>query len=493
MNNMKKLFLIALLAALSACGGDNVAGLAGMAAPGSVMLNNSGIATPAAGNTVASPGAPAPADSNAYLVDAYQDSLAEIQLAQLALQKSSNTDVTKFAQRMVDDHTAMNKEITSLAQQKNVSLPSSPSDDQKATSDRLSGLSGNDFDLAYIQENVSAHEKDVAGTRTQSKQGTDPDVKLLATVNLPILKTHLGIATEINSVLDPAFFLAEIYRTGLAEIQMSQAALQKSTNPDVMSFAQRMIDDHTQANSQATTLAQQKGISLPSTPSSEQQATADELANFSGADFDKAYMDANVIGHGQAWSMANRQAVNGKDADIRAFASNTVNIIQHHLITAARIDQALKPSYLYQAFQDSQSEIALAHLALLKSGNADVKAFAQRMIDDHKTMSAQIQQLAMQTNVVLPAAPSPEQALAFVTLMRWNGALFDRGYMAYNVRSHEQAVAEATQQASQATNPDVRAFAQSSVDILNQHLQSARTLRDQLEAAAKESQARQSS
>jgi hypothetical protein len=66
------------------------------------------------------------------------------------VEKSSNEDVKRFAQRMVEDHGKANEELKQLAAKKGVNLPSEPSAKQKAKKERLSRLSGREFDSVYV-------------------------------------------------------------------------------------------------------------------------------------------------------------------------------------------------------------------------------------------------------------------------------------------------------------------------------------------------------
>lgn len=470
----KNLSLMIAMLTLAACGGDggtDGASTPATAAPTATLSESATTTT-----------ATAPVDSSQFLMDAYRDGLSEIQLSRLALQKTMNSDVRNFAQRMIDDHTRVNADIMQLAQSKNISLPTDLSAEQKTEADRLAGLSGEAFDRAYMASNVATHEKDVAAARLQARQGSDADVRMLAVATLPILELHLALAEEINGLLDPSAFLVTAYQDGLAEIQLSQLALQKSANDEVRRFAQRMIDDHSQANNRITALAQQKGVTLPTATTPAQQAAADELARFAGADFDKAYMDKNVIVHVQDVRQAAQQFSQGRDADVRNLAQQTLPVLAAHLATAIDIDTRIEPSFLFRAAQDGNAEIQLAHLALARSSNEQVQAFARQMIADHGAANVRIMNLAQQRNLPLPIEASPEQARDFVELTNRSGAAFDRDYMDINVRNHRADVTLVSEQAQNATDPDIKALAQNLLPVLRAHLTRAMEILQQLPA-----------
>ena len=508
---MKKTCLILLTMSLAACGGGDGNGIAGNGS-GAAMLADSGTAP--AGTTAAA------ATSAQFLASAYQDGLAEIQLGQLALQRATNADVKTFAQRMIDQHTALNNEITSLAQSKNITLPTAPTADQQAEATRLSGLSGQEFDLAYMQANVTGHRKDVTEARTQAKSGDDPTVKMLADNALPILEAHLAVAEEINALLDPSFFLTKSYEDGLFEIQLAQLALQKATDSSVRGFAQRMVDDHTQLNNQISTLAQQRNLTLATDLPADKQQEISDLSALSGADFDKAYMDKNVVGHALDVRLARQQSEEGTDGDVQSLAGQALPTLTQHLLTAIQIDRSIEPGFLFTAVRDNRAELRLAHLALLKTTNNIVRDFANRMITDHTSAAQQLTQLTQQQGLSFPDIMSPEQTLDFVRLLGLTGQDFDRAYMEINVRIHKADVAEFTAVTQQGTTgsgtsnaggnaggtgtsnanangaagsgaqgsgtitADVRSFAQNLLPVLTQHLQLAQQILDQLASSA---------
>jgi putative membrane protein len=123
--------------------------------------------------------------------------MAEVELGKLATEKASNDDVKKFGQRMVDDHSKANDQLKQLASQKGVTVPSDLEAKDKALKDRLSKLSGTEFDRAYMKNMVRDHNKDVAEFRKESKSAKDNDLKNFASQTLPTLEDHLKQAKSI--------------------------------------------------------------------------------------------------------------------------------------------------------------------------------------------------------------------------------------------------------------------------------------------------------
>jgi len=132
-----------------------------------------------------------------FWTKAAQGGMAEVELAKLALQKSQNADVKKFAQMMVTDHTKANTELKALATKKNVVLPTDIGS-HKSTMDDLSKLSGADFDKAYVDAMVDDHEEDV-DLFDDNTDNSDADIKAFTTKTLPTLKAHLEMIKGIQS------------------------------------------------------------------------------------------------------------------------------------------------------------------------------------------------------------------------------------------------------------------------------------------------------
>ncbi|BAY79523.1 outer membrane protein (plasmid) [Nostoc linckia NIES-25] len=135
-----------------------------------------------------------------FINEAAQDGLAEVQLGQLASERAASNSVKQFGQRMVQDHTQVNNQLQQLATQNGVTLPKTLNNENQQLSQRLSKLSGAQFDREYINHMVQAHQKDVAAFENQAQQGQDTDVKAFAAQTLPALQEHLQ---EARSIANP--------------------------------------------------------------------------------------------------------------------------------------------------------------------------------------------------------------------------------------------------------------------------------------------------
>lgn len=132
-----------------------------------------------------------------FIKNAADGGMAEVELGQLAVEKGSSDKVKKFGQRMVDDHSKANDRLKEIAVQKGIDLPTTPGAKQRATKDRLSKLSGDQFDKAYMTDMLADHKKDVAEFRRESKAAKDTDIKSFASETLPTLEEHLKQAQSL--------------------------------------------------------------------------------------------------------------------------------------------------------------------------------------------------------------------------------------------------------------------------------------------------------
>jgi putative membrane protein len=155
------------------------------------------------------------------------DGTAEVELAKMANQKTVNPEVKRFAQMMVDDHTKAGNELKDIAGQHNVVTAPTIDDKHRDLMDKLSKLSGREFDREYVKAMVDGHqdavdslESRVDSTASLKDKITDRDAAdkkvvpektdnaLAASVNqwaaatLPVVRQHLDAVKAINDKMD---------------------------------------------------------------------------------------------------------------------------------------------------------------------------------------------------------------------------------------------------------------------------------------------------
>lgn len=108
----------------------------------------------------------------AFVRSASQGGLAEVELGQLARTNASSERVKEFGQRMFADHSKGGEELSKIATQKGITVPATLDAKAHATKDRLSNLTGVDFDRAYVRAMVKDHRADVAEFTKEANSGS---------------------------------------------------------------------------------------------------------------------------------------------------------------------------------------------------------------------------------------------------------------------------------------------------------------------------------
>jgi putative membrane protein len=152
-----------------------------------------------------SPGVPAPNQSNAtdklFARLAAEGGLAEVTLGELAPGRAGASEVSDFARRMVDDHTAANATLAGIAEQGGIPLPDALNAEHAWMRDRLEGLEEAAFDLEYMRGQVVDHQKTVQLLVYEIGQGQNGELQRFAATTLPTVLGHLEMAREIVAEL----------------------------------------------------------------------------------------------------------------------------------------------------------------------------------------------------------------------------------------------------------------------------------------------------
>ena len=166
--------------------------------------------------------------------------------------------------------------------------------------------------------------------------------------------SQTGAATSGKLSRSDEKFVKESAMSGMMEVQMGKLGVQKGQSAQVKAFGQRLIDDHTKANTELRQLASQKGITLPDdklasgsdtagdsdrtkvreTESGEHkqhQAHLKKLESLSGTDFDREFARMAVQHHEKDVKEFEKASQKADDADLKAFAQKTAPVLREHL------------------------------------------------------------------------------------------------------------------------------------------------------------------
>jgi putative membrane protein len=137
-------------------------------------------------------------------------------------------------------------------------------------------------------------------------------------------------------------------------------------------------------------------------------------------------------------------------------------------------------AFLKKAAMADMTEVRLGEIAKSHASSAEVKQFAQQMVDDHSKHLDQVKQLAAKKNVTLPGTIDTQEQGDMAKLEKLNGSEFDQAYVKDMVQDHTKDVAEFEQQAKTQQDPDARNLAEQSLPTLRHHLQMARDMNDKM-------------
>jgi len=141
---------------------------------------------------------------------------------------------------------------------------------------------------------------------------------------------------------DDAKFATMAANGGMTEVELSKLAETKATNAQVKSFAAMMVKDHTMAGNQLMAIAKSKNITLPAGIDNDSQKKVSDLNGKSGADFDKAYVNAMVDDHKKTVDAFEDASKNLKDPDLKGFVDKTLPTIKMHLDAIQKIHDQMK-------------------------------------------------------------------------------------------------------------------------------------------------------
>lgn len=139
------------------------------------------------------------AQDNAFFRDTAAANMTEIQLSQAALNQSQNASVKQFAQRMIDDHTAAENQLSTLATSKGAAAPTKLDEMHMKMVSDLQASSGKAFDTMYVDDQIAAHKEAIKNVQHEADEGSDMDSKNMAMTLLPQLKEHLQMAEQLKS------------------------------------------------------------------------------------------------------------------------------------------------------------------------------------------------------------------------------------------------------------------------------------------------------
>lgn len=140
-------------------------------------------------------------DSTKFVKEAAMTDAFEIEAAKIALEKSRNDGVRRFAQHMIDEHTKMSTQLKSAAANQRAATGEPAAEMDRAHRGKLDDLrkaSGADFDRKYVQMQVEGHQKALKLHQDYAKSGDEAALKKVATEAVPHVQAHLQQAQTLQ-------------------------------------------------------------------------------------------------------------------------------------------------------------------------------------------------------------------------------------------------------------------------------------------------------
>ena len=178
-----------------------------------------------------------------------------------------------------------------------------------------------------------------SGTSTQPQQQSDSPAQ----------------AEQMQVSQQDSEFAKQAAGGGQAEVELGRLATEQSQNDEVTQYGQTLVDEHTAANEKLKQIAEEKGIELSSDLPDEAQEAKDSLSQMTGLDFDRAFIEQMVSDHERTIDLFDKQAQQGQDAELKAFAENTLPTLREHLDEAQRIEEELSQQSAMQTAESKQA------------------------------------------------------------------------------------------------------------------------------------------
>ena len=312
------------------------------------------------------------------------ENLMEVRLGQAAQQRATNPSVKQFAQRMVIDHTSMQKQWMAVAKKNGIDFKAEMSARHLQQAEQLRTLTGAAFDQTYMGLMVQNHQENVSTFQAQRNGGHSADVRQLIDVALPTLQEHLSTAQQIagqvgggvatntggqpvptqpgqtpttppvgqnpttppvgqtqpgqaQNVRADSLFIGEVNTSNNLELRLARIAENKASADVVKRFAQKMITDHTSMQRDWASVFARSGAQTRAANDPQMQGQVSRLQGLSGTDFDWAYMATMVANHREAVNQFQTARRTAQSSEVRELVARSLPYLQEHLTVAQQV------------------------------------------------------------------------------------------------------------------------------------------------------------
>jgi putative membrane protein len=147
--------------------------------------------------------------------------------------------------------------------------------------------------------------------------------------------------------------------------------------------------------------------------------------------------------------------------------------------TASQLTESDR-AFAMKAATGGKHEVELGQLAATRASNSDVKAFANRMVQDHSRAGEELTQINARLAISPPAEEDALFKQTFDRLSKLKAVDFDQAYMKEMVEGHTKVADERSSYVSSGTNPDLKAWASKTLPTVREHLQMAKDIANKI-------------
>jgi putative membrane protein len=150
-----------------------------------------------------------------------------------------------------------------------------------------------------------------------------------------------GSEKKAGQTMTDQEFMKEATIGGMLEVRLGELAQQNGGSQAVKDFGKTMVTDHWQADQELKDLAAKKNVTLPTALDKKHQQVVDRLSALKGAAFDQAYIKDMVADHEGDIKEFEREAMKGKDSDVKQWAADKLDTLRNHLQMAVETRQKI--------------------------------------------------------------------------------------------------------------------------------------------------------
>jgi putative membrane protein len=335
--------------------------------------------------------------------------------------------------------------------------------------------------------------------------------------DLPPSPPRTRLPQAAGQVVADSGYIREAGSLNLLEVRLGTLAGQRSSNTAVQQFGRQMVSSHSSMGQQWTSLAALNGLPTSVPLNSIQQQSIDQLSKLTGADFDRAYMNAMVADHEQDAGTLQRIGVYAQSAEVKRLAASGLSTTQEHLSRARIVaTQAGAPTavattspappanpgarrrtdvgegnladgrYAQELAYGHIMETRLAQMAQKRAKNKEVKKFADQMADDFGKWRDRWTDLASKHGgVKVNPNMGPLHREKIDRLEKASSGKFDQVYVDIVVENLGSMVPYMEKEGRAANSADVRNAVNDELPNVREKLSAARRLDRQVQASGK--------